>query len=352
MTKTIRTTCVLDCQDACGVLVQVEDGRPTRLLGDPDHPYTRGFLCHRLNRFLDRFNSPDRITRPLKRENGAWVPISWDEALDLAAMKIQEVIDTYGPLAILFYQGNGSFGISKQFHVRLFSRLGGVTAATGSLCLAAGTRGVELSRGGLSHSPRDIRNSRCVLLWGKDPAGTMVHMVPLLKEATAKGAKILLIDPVKTRSAHLASEHYMPRPGTDAFLALGIARALLEQDLVDHEFLRTHCDQSEAYLSLIRSTSKERICETTDMSWAEVSRIAEAYGTLKPASIHPGKGVQHYRNGVEIMQHLYSLAGISGNLGIPGGGVNFATSPWEPFDLDLKGFALAKDTRAAPNSPW
>ncbi|MBI2881277.1 MAG: molybdopterin-dependent oxidoreductase [Candidatus Tectomicrobia bacterium] len=349
MKKTVRTTCTLDCQDACGVLVRVEEGRPTRLLGDPDHPYTRGFLCHRLNRFLDRFQSPDRITRPLKREDGAWKPVSWDEALDLAARKIREVIDAHGPLAILCYQGNGSFGISKQFNVRLFNRLGGATVATGSLCLAAGSRGAELSAGNSAyHPPKDILNSRCILLWGKDPAGTMVHMVPLLQEAAAGGAQILLIDPVKTRSARLACEHYMPRPGSDAFLAAGIAKAMLERDLADLESLDGRCDQAEAYLSLIRATPKERICERTDMSWEQISRIAAAYGTRKPASILPGKGVQHYRNGVEIMRHLYSLAALSGNLGVPGGGVSFAASPWEPFDLDLKGFALAQDARAAP----
>ena len=349
MKKTVRTTCTLDCQDACGVLVEVEDGRPTRLRGDPAHPYTRGFLCHKLNRFLDRFGSSERVTRPLKREGRAWVPISWDEALDLAARKIREVVDAHGPLAILFYQGNGSFGISKQFGVRLFNRLGGATVASGSLCLIAGIQGIETSMGSFrSHYPRDLLNSRCILLWGKDPGGTTVHMVPLLKEAAAKGARILLIDPVKTRSAGLASEHFMPRPGSDAFLAAGIAQVLLERDLADREFLVTHCDTSGAYLALVRSLPRERICETTDMPWEQIARIAEAYGTLRPAAILAGRGVQHYRNGVEVIRHLCSLAALSGNLGRPGGGLSYGESSWDPFDLELKGFSLARDARTAP----
>lgn len=133
--EVIRTTCTLDCQDACGVDVHVKDGHVVALRGAKDHPYTEGFLCIRLNRYMDRLYSSERMTEPLRKTKSGWQAIGWDDALDLAAEKMGAAVEQHGSTSILYYMDVASFGVSKQFNVRLFNRLGGPTMASGSLCL-------------------------------------------------------------------------------------------------------------------------------------------------------------------------------------------------------------------------
>ncbi len=132
MLETIKTTCTLDCQDACGVEAEMENGRVVRLRGAKDHPYTEGFLCIRLNRYLDRLYSPERVTSPLQKTKDGWRKISWNDAIDLAADKFRRAVDEYGPASILYYMSSGSFGISNRYNIRLFNRLSGPTVASGS----------------------------------------------------------------------------------------------------------------------------------------------------------------------------------------------------------------------------
>ncbi|MBI4328835.1 MAG: molybdopterin-dependent oxidoreductase, partial [Chloroflexi bacterium] len=260
MTKTIRTTCVMDCQDACGVLVQVEDGRPTRLLGDPDHPYTRGFLCHRMNRFLDRFNSPDRITRPLKRENGAWVPISWDEALDLLADRLNRLrahglVDEagYPRLAATF----GSGGIAPAY----LGTFAAFLAAWGPVDQGIGSgQGVKCYHsehlyGEFWHRAftvaADIPRCRYVLSFGNNgDASGGVTGVWRHAEARARGLEWVQVEPHLSITGATATEWVPIRPKTDAAVLFAVLHVILHETdwrrTCDVSFLESRT--SSAYL--------------------------------------------------------------------------------------------------------
>ena len=347
--KTIRTTCALDCQDACGIDADVEDGRVVRLRGAHDHPYTEGFLCIRLNRFLDRLYGPERVTRPRRKTKSGWREIAWDDALDLAAEKFRAAVDEYGSTSILYYMDVGSFAISKQYNIRLFNRLGGPTVASGSLCLSAGIAGVLQSLGRVSgHEPSDMLNSRMVVLWGRNPAAYAVHLVPLIKRARERGIEIVLIDPVRNESAKFCDRHYAPRPGGDGFLALAICKHLLDSGKADRVFLENRSANPEAIKRMAASFSWDRLAAGSGLPPETLREIARLFEGNHPACILMGKGPQHYRQGTEITRLILAAAAVSGNIGVPGGGFQYSSDFWAPFDRSLMGEAFVTKRRTAP----
>ncbi len=347
--ETIRTTCALDCQDACGIDADVEDGRIVRLRGAQDHPYTEGFLCIRLNRFLDRLYGPERVTRPRQMTKSGWREIAWDDALDLAAEKFRAAVDEYGSTSILYYFDVGSFAISKNYNIRLFNRLGGPTVASGSLCLSAGIAGMLQSLGRVSgHDPLDLFNSRMVVLWGRNPAAYAVHLVPLLKRAREEGIEIILIDPVRNESAKFCDRHYAPRPGGDGFLALGICKHLLDSGKADRDFLENRSANPEAIKRMAASFSWDRLAAGAGLPPETLREIALLFEGNHPACILMGKGPQHYRQGTEITRLILAAAAVSGNIGVPGGGFQYSSDFWAPFDRSLMGGAFVTKRRTAP----
>ncbi|HJM42703.1 MAG: molybdopterin-dependent oxidoreductase [Nitrospinota bacterium] len=347
--KTIRTTCALDCQDACGIDADVEDGRVVRLRGAQDHPYTEGFLCIRLNRFLDRLYGPERVTRPRRKTKSGWREIAWDDALDLAAEKFRAAVDEYGSTSILYYMDVGSFGISKQYNIRLFNRLGGPTVASGSLCLGAGLAGMLQSLGRVSgHDPSDLFNSRMIVLWGRNPAAYAVHLVPLIRRERERGIEIVLIDPVRTESAKFCDRHYAPRPGGDGFLALAICKHLLDSGKADQDFLENRSANPEAVERMAESFSWDRLAVGSGLPPETLREIARLFERNHPACILMGKGPQHYRQGTEITRLILAAAAVSGNIGVPGGGLQYSSDFWSPFDRSLMGEAFITKRRTAP----
>ncbi|MBI2881347.1 MAG: molybdopterin-dependent oxidoreductase [Candidatus Tectomicrobia bacterium] len=347
--KTIRTTCALDCQDACGIDADVEDGRIVRLRGAEDHPYTEGFLCIRLNRFLDRLYSPERVTSPLRKTKAGWERLSWEDALDLAAGKIRAAVDEHGSTSILYYMDVGSFGVSKQYNIRLFNRLGGPTVATGSLCLSAGIAGMLQSLGRCQgHEPADMLHSRMIVLWGKNPAAYAVHMVPLIRRARERGAEVVLIDPVRNESAKFCDRHYAPRPGGDGHLALAICKQFLESGRADREFLEKRTANPEAIERMARRFSWEDLSAGSGLSVEVLREIAGLFERNRPATLLMGKGPQHYRRGAEITRLLLAVCAVSGNIGVPGGGFQFTSDFWAAFDRSLDGSGFVTRRRTAP----
>ena len=347
--ETIRTTCALDCQDACGIDADVEDGRIVRLRGAKDHPYTEGFLCIRLNRFLDRLYGPERVTHPLRKTKAGWQKISWDEALDLAAEKIRSAVDAYGPESILYYMDVGSFGISKQYNIRLFNRLGGPTVASGSLCLSAGIAGMLQSLGRCAgHEPSDMLNSRMVVLWGRNPAAYAVHLVPLIRRARERGIEVVLIDPVRNESAKFCDRHYAPRPGGDGHLALAVCKHLLETGAADRRFLENRAANPEAIERMAETSSWEELSAGAGLSVETLREIAGLFERNRPATVLMGKGPQHYRQGTEITRLILSVLAVSGNIGVPGGGFQYSSDFWGAFDRSLLGDDFVSRRRTAP----
>ena len=181
---TVHTACNRDCGDACSIVATVSDNRVTKLAGDPDHPVTKGFLCHRTSRFLERQYSPDRLTTPLVRNDDGFEPASWDEVLDRISRTMLRFREESGPASILHYRCGGSMGIMKLVTDYFFEKFGPVTVKTGDVCTGAGDAAQEADFGKVdSHDLFDLLNSKTIILWGKNPYISQVHLLPVLREA-------------------------------------------------------------------------------------------------------------------------------------------------------------------------
>lgn len=332
--ETLRTVCNRDCPDACGLLATVEDGRVTRLAGDPHHPVTKGFLCYRTSRFLDRQYSPDRLTRPLLRTADGFVEISWAEAIGHAASRLLGIREESGPAAILHYRSGGTLGLLKSVVDYFFELLGPVSVKRGDICSGAGDAAQETDFGEEeSHDLFDLLNSRNILLWGKNPNVSNVHLLPVLKEAKKRGCRILLIDPIRHKAASLADQVILPRPGGDFALAMGIARLLLETGSADPS-APSFCDNHEEFATLATSRTVTEWAEEAGVSEEEIAILTAALAD-RPCNVQVGWGMARRVNGSAIVRALDALGAISGNLGIPGGGVSFYFKRRGAFDTSF-----------------
>src|SRR5437588_2407669 len=322
-----ETVCNRDCPDACSVVAHVQDGRVIELGGDPSHPVTQGFLCWRTNNFLPLQYSPERLTTPLLHGK----PVSWDEALDFAARELLRIRAESGPAAIFHYRSGGSLGALKHLSDYFFEKLGPVTTKRGDICSGAGDEAQMLDFGGEdSHDVFDLRNSRNIILWGKNPVVSSPHLVPVLKEASA--AK-LLIDPVWHKSARLCEEFVQPRPGGDFSLAMAVARVLFERGWTEPGFEK-YCDNVDAFRALAFSHGVAGWCEDADVSPAAAEDIARRLHE-GPTAIVVGWGMARRVNGGAIVRALDALSALSGNIGVAGGGVSYYFWRRKNFDFSF-----------------
>jgi len=323
---TIRTTCTRDCPDMCAVLAQVEDDRLVKLEGDPAHPTTRGFLCKKTYQYPSRVYSSQRILHPLKRSKSGWTRITWEEALDTLARVMTDLKAQDGPLAVLHYQSAGSMGLLKALNSRFFNLWGGMTEATGSLCSGAGIAGQLRSYGAIrSHAPADLLHSRTIVIWGRNPVVTNIHMLPLLKAAKERGATVVVVDPRRSETVKYADQHVALKPGGDAYLAIGLAQSLLKQGLVDEAFLTSATAYFAEFQGLLERVDPQTVLDKTGMEAAAIDALARLYGTQRPGSIHLGMGPQRWIAGAGVFQLIDALAAMTGNIGVPGGGVNYSS---------------------------
>lgn len=330
----VRTTCNRDCPDACGIVATVADGRVVKIQGDPDHPVTQGFLCYRTSRFLERQYDPDRITTPLLRRNGSFQPLSWDDALDLIAEKMLRIKSESGGGAILNYRSGGSLGLMKFVSDALFAHFGPCAVKSGDVCSGAGDEAQLTDFGDEdSNDLFDLLNARTILIWGKNPHVSNLHLVPVLKEARAKGARIVLIDPVRHRGVELAERYVQPRPGGDIALALGIARRLFETGKVDPKAAE-YCDHLDAFRELAFSRAMDAWAGLSDVAGKEIASLADLYAD-GPSAILVGWGMQRKANGSATVRMLDALGAVSGNVGVSGGGVSFYFKRRGAFDTSF-----------------
>ncbi len=320
--QTLRTTCNRDCPDACGILATVSDGVVTSLRGDPAHPVTKGFLCFRTTRFPELQASSARIEQPLVRRHGRLEPATWETALDLIAAKLLQVRAESGPAAIFHYRSGGSLGILKHLTDLFFDEFGPCTGKVGDICSGAG-EAAQVQDLGTSDSNDlfDLLNSRHIVLWGKNPAVSSVHLVPVLKDAKARGTKLVLIDPVHHKSSSLAEMVLRPAPGRDFELAMGIACILFETGRVDAQ-AATFCDNLDAFRALAERHSAVEWARQAEVNEADLRSLADRFAD-GPTAILVGWGMQRRQRGGAIVRALDALAAISGNLFRSGGGVSF-----------------------------
>ena len=323
--KTFKTACPLDCWDQCALVAEVDQGALISLKADPGQPVTGGFICAKGKKHLERASHPDRLLYPQLKINGVFKRISWSDAVDATADRIEKVIKKFGPLALLHFYDGGYGGLLKNIEARFFSALGGSTRHQGSLCWGAGIAAQRYDFGAAqSHAHADFPHSKLILIWGRNPAYTQVHLLPYLKEARRAGAQVVVIDPVNTATVNLANRYVRVKPASDGALALGMAKIIIERGLYDRQFVENHSTGFEQFKALCAEYDLKRVSRITDLAEAEIEDLAVTYAQAKPAAILLGIGLQRHSNGGNTIRAIDALAALCGNIGVPGGGASYA----------------------------
>jgi anaerobic selenocysteine-containing dehydrogenase len=338
------------------MIATVKDGRITKLQGDPNHPITRGALCERTKNYVRRVEDPDRLTTPLirtgtvnpKSPRSAFKEITWEEALELCASKLIQFRRESGPESIFHYQCGGSLGILKKLNGWFFDSFGPCTTKRGNICDGPGYAAQELDFGSSeSNDLSDLENAETILLWGKNPNVSNVHLIPFLKQALKRNTKLISINPIRHATSRTCDLVIQPRPGTDPFLALALAGVLFEKGMVDSGAAKW-CENLPEYRAMVECRTPSDWLKPTGVELSVVEKLAELYGS-GPATILCGWGMQRRANGGACIRLLDSLAGISGNIGIPGAGVSFYCGRTSGFNLSfLKGVAAVPRTLSEP----
>jgi anaerobic selenocysteine-containing dehydrogenase len=354
--KTVHAVCTHDCPDSCGVLVTVDalTGRALKVQGDPAHPVTRGFLCGKVARYLERVYSPERLLYPMKRRAGAakgplpkgkeaeaFERVSWDEALDLIAAKLTSVAAEFGPESVLPYSYAGTIGQLGYGSMdrRFFHRLG-ASQLDRTICASAGGAALTSVYGvRLGTTPQDFAHAGLVIAWGANIHGNNVHLWPFIEEARRKGARLVVIDPYQTRTAALADEWLAIRPGTDGMLALAMMHVLFRDGFADEAYLRacTHGWEALRDHALQARHAPERAAAVTGIDADVIERLARAYGQAgkdgrAPAVIRMNYGIQRSENGGTAARAVAMLPLITGSWQQRGGGLLLSTSGSFPFN--------------------
>jgi anaerobic selenocysteine-containing dehydrogenase len=353
------STCALDCPDTCSVLVTINPatGRATRIQGDPDHAITQGFLCAKVAKYLDRVNHPARLTQPLRRTGakgaGEFEPVTWDEALDAIAARLKQTAAEHGPESIMPYSYAGTMGLINGAGMdrRFFHRLG-ASRLHRSICAEAGTVGLNNALGTrLGPAPEHFVHAKLIIAWGANILATNVHLWPFIVEARRRGAKLVVIDPVRTKVAALAERHYAVYPGSDLALALGLVHVIVRDGLTDGDYIERYTEGFESLAELAAKYTPERTAHLTGIAAEDVEALAREYATTRPAAIRLNYGVQRSERGGRAVQAIAALPSITGAWRELGGGLQLSTSAAFEFNRaalerpDLQNVSLGREAR-------
>lgn len=329
--RRVKGCCPLDCQDTCAWVAHVADGRVVRVEGAQDHPFTRGVLCAKVNDYEQRTYAEDRLLHPLRRcgpkGSASFERISWDAALDEIAHRFSTISARFGPEALLPINYLGSMGVvQRRALMRLFHALG-TSVFHGSICGASGNA-LEAEGHPRGFDPEDIAESRFVLLWGANLLSTSHHHWHFVNEARKRhGARIVSIDPTKTRTARQCDEHISIRPGSDAVLAAGLAHVIVEEGLADQAFVSQVADDGEAFRQQVLPWTPDRVARICGIDAGVVVRIAREFAAARPAVIRCGVAPQQTVGGEAFVRALSALAILGGHWRLPGGGLFMETVP-------------------------
>jgi anaerobic selenocysteine-containing dehydrogenase len=366
MKQIVKAACPHDCPDACGVLITVQDGRATRIQGDPEHPVTRGFLCAKVSKYLDRVYSPERVLYPMRRvgpkgpgqprsasptqalrfaadrvedpgpHHEIWQRISWEEALDEITARFRSIAKEFGSEAILPYSYGGTLGALNggSMDRRFFHRLG-ASQLDRTICSAAGEDGLKSVLGAkLGTEPEQFRHSKYIVAWASNIHGNNVHLWPFIVEARRNGAKLVVIDPYRTRTAECADWYLPINPGTDAALALGMMHIIIAENLHDPDYVAKYTVGFEQLREKVKEYTPERIAHWTGISAEDIRKLAREYATVRPAAIRLNYGVQRSERGGMATRTVTMLPCITGSWKEVGGGLQMSLSGAADFNSD------------------
>ena len=333
--RVVYSVCPHDCPDCCALETQVdEQGRAVSIRGRADHPVTRGWLCAKVNRYLERVYHPERLLYPMRRigpkGSGEFARISWDEAIADIVSHWQGIIGQHGAQCILPYSYAGTLGLVQGAvaDTRFWNRLG-ASGLDRAICGHAAEEAVQLTVGGrLAPSPEMLVDSKLIVIWGSNPASTAPHLMPFLREAQHKGARVIVIDPIRTLTARSADQHIQPYPGTDAALVLAMMYVMVTEGLHKPEWIAEHTIGWEHLLERIMQFPPERAAQITGLACETIVDLARAYATTTPTMLRITDGINRHTNGGQTVRMLACLPALTGQYGIPGGGLMYSTSDW------------------------
>jgi anaerobic selenocysteine-containing dehydrogenase len=336
----VNGTCHHDCPDSCGWQVTVDGAQAVQLRGNPAHPYSKGELCPKVNRFLDRVYSPDRVLHPLRRVgakgDGRFEQITWDEALAEIAQRWQGIIAEHGAEAIMPYVSAGNQGLLALFYGDRFWNHMGATRVGGALCGAVAGAGSASTNGdGRGMDPVDVVHSKLVILWGTNTRLTNRHLWPFVEQARAAGAQIVVIDPVRTMTAESADWHLQPLPGTDVALMLAMMHVLIRDGLVDHDWVAQHTVGFDDLAAHVAEWTPQRAAAVCGIDAGEIERLAAMYGTIRPAAIRTLIGAEHHEHGAMFFRTLTCLPALVGAWRERGGGYARSVGVWSETLTDV-----------------
>ncbi len=334
MRKTINTACPRNCYSSCSFKVEVEKSQIISIENQPLNKATSEGPCLKGLSYIERVRSGNRILYPQLKLKGEFVRISWDEALTIISNRLTEFKTRFGSHSILFYAASGMSGLLNNVSYNFWRLFGGVTTTYGNLCWPAGLEATRLTLGDNRHnSPWDIENAGLIVLWGKNPAESNIHQSVFIEAAQRKGAKLVVIDPRRTPSSERADLFLQPIPGTDAILALAVAKLIIESNDHSIDFINSYVIGFEKFYELLDNVNIHEASIECGVPVSFISELADLMGSVTPMTIVPGYGMQRYSNGGQTIRCLLALSVITGNIGREGACWHYANLQSYIFDL-------------------
>ncbi len=340
----ITGVCPHDCPDTCGWQVAVDrtSGQAIDIWGIAEHPVTQGRLCGKVDRYLDRVYHADRLKTPLKRVgpkgSGQFEPVSWDDALSEISRRLADVIDSDGPEAVLPYSYAGTMGLlqGEGLAQRFFNRMGASRLAR-TICSEAGFEGYLYSIGVAEGTETEAyAQARLIIIWGSNTLTSNLHLWPFIQHARAAGARVVVIDPARTRTAQAADQWIAIRPGADGALALAMMHVIIDENLYDADYVREHTVGFDPLSQRVAEWTPQRSAKITGVPVEVICELARAYATTRPVAIRVNYGMQRHRGGGMAMRTIACLPALVGAWRDHGGGIQLSTSG--AFrNLDLSG---------------
>ena len=323
----VRAACPHDCPDTCAMHVTVEDGRATAVRGDPDHPFTRGGLCVKVNNYVDKVYSPERLLHPMRRTgpkgSGQFARISWNAALDEIADKFRAAIAEHGPTSIMPVSYLGTEGILNGLNVGdpFFNKLG-ATISERTYCDSGSCTAYTMTIGATAGvDPESFVHSRYIVIWACNMISTNLHLWPFVAEAQRRGAKVVVIDPVRHRTARQADWYLPIRPGTDGALALALLHVIIDEGLVDEQYVRDHTVGYAELAERVRQYTPEWAAEETGIPADDIRTLAREYATSQPSMIRIGVAIERHAGGGQTVRAIACLPALVGAWRHVGGGL-------------------------------
>lgn len=335
----VKAACPHDCPDTCAMHVTVRDGVAIKVAGDPDHPTTRGSLCTKVSRYLERTYHKDRLLHPLRRVGnkgeGRFERITWDQALDEIAARLKPII-AENPEQLLPYSYAGTMGLvqSESIAARFFHALG-ASRLDRTICASAGTAGNVYTLGaGVGFDIEYVADAKLILIWGCNAIVSNLHFWSAAQEAKRRGAKLIAIDPYRSLTAEKCHQHIALLPGTDGALALGIMHILIRDQRLDHDYIANYTLGFDALVARAATFPPQRVADICGITVEEIEQLARDYGTIKPSAIRLNYGLQRVRGGANAVRAILSLPALVGAWRDPGGGALLSTSGFYGVNAD------------------